>query len=220
MPFLADGRELGRTCSYRSRTFRRLLLPARDWGAYYRRPKSLTHRAGKRRRAPRGRRRHRADHLRHLRLGPSRSPRPYVPFPSRPFCVWQLCCRWYTLRVVPGGYVRRRTLRPFSSWPFLCRMGRLCRNMPSCWGSQGQLFMNSIWPVHLVCSVPPLRSLQYLCGLRGCAALIFIGTCLRLLVSMCRDITSSLVDVCLGPLSGLALLAAMCWIVGHCPTLS
>ena len=65
MPLLANGQELGRRCSYRSCALRRLLLPTRDWGAFYRRPTSPMRRAGKR---SSRRRRHRPARLRHSKL--------------------------------------------------------------------------------------------------------------------------------------------------------
>ena len=100
-------------------------------------------------------------------------------------------------------------------------MGRQCRNMQSSLGVPGTAF-HELAVAHPSCvfCIPPLRSLQRLCGLRGGAALIFIGACLKLLVSTCSEITLSLVDVCLVSLSGLDVLAAMCWIVGCSSLLS
>ena len=213
MPLLANGQELGRRCSCGSCALRCLLLPTRDWGACYRRPASLMRRAGKR--SGRCRRRRPTRH-RHTKLGCSRSPCSYVPLLLRPFCGWWLCYRRYTIRVVPGGYVRRRLLFSFSSWPYHCKKGWQRWHTPSSWGSRWQLFMHLRRPIRIVCSVSLLRSLRRPCGLRGgaaliitCAALNCIGARSKFPVSVCSKVTLSLVGVCLASLSGLLPYAGL-----------
>ena len=76
MTLLANGQALGQRCSCRSCALRYLLLPTRDWGACYRRPASLTRRAGKR--SCRRRRRRTARHS--TPRGPVRDLRAHVCF--------------------------------------------------------------------------------------------------------------------------------------------
>ena len=162
---------------------------------------SLIRRAGKR--SGRRRRRHTARRRRTHR-GCSRSSCSCVPLLLRPFCGWWLCYRRYTLRVVPGGYVRRRLLCPFSSWPCHCRQSWRRWRTPFSWRSR--------------------RSLRRACDLHGGAAIVIIITCAALAcigarfsfpVSMCSTVTLSLVGVCLASLSRLADLVTICWLMSR-----
>ena len=178
LPLLANGRELGQRCSCGSCRLRCPPLQSRDWGVCYCRPVSLKRSAGKR---GGRRRRRRAAHC-------------------RPHCGWRLRCRRYALRVVPGGYVRRRLLCPLLSWPCCCRRSWRRWHTSLRWGSR--------------------KSLCRPCGLHGSAALIVITTCaacaclgarFSLSASLCSTLTLSLVGVCLALLLGLTDLVTICW---------
>ena len=114
LPLLANGRELGRRCSYRSSTLHCPPLRTRDWGACYCRPASPKRNAGRR---GLRRRRRRTAHC-------------------RPPCGWLLHYRWHTLRVVPGRYVRRRLLCPLLTWPCCYRRNGRRWHMPLRWSSR------------------------------------------------------------------------------------
>ena len=195
MALPANGRTLGQRCSCRSCALRYLLSPTRDWGAYYRRPASLTRCAGQR--GCRRRRRRTARHRRAQRVcwRPSCS---CLLFLLRPARGWLLRCRRYTLRVRPGRYVRRRLLCSFSSWPYRCRRGWQRWHTPSSWRSR--------------------RSLRRPRGLRGgaaliltCAALACIGARFISLHNMCHTVTLLLVGARLASNLVLADLVAACW---------
>ena len=119
MTLLTNGQALGQRCSCRSCALRCLLLPTTDWGACYRRPASLTRRAGQR--SGRRRRRRTARH-RHAQRACSRSSCSCMLFLLRPFRGW---CR--------------RLLCSFSSWPYHCRRGWQRWRTPSSWGSRRSL---------------------------------------------------------------------------------
>ena len=195
MALLANGQTLGQRCSCRSCALRYLLPPTRDWGAYYRRPASLTRRAG---RHGCRRRRRRTARLRHAQRVCWRSSCSCMLFLLRPARGWLLRCRRYTIRVMPGRYVRRRLLCSFSSWPYHCRRGWQRWHTPSSWRSR--------------------RSLQRPRGLRGgaaliltCAALACTGARFISLHNMCRTVTLLLVGARLASILVLADLVATCW---------
>ena len=180
-PLLGYGRELGRRCCRKSCTLHCTSLCDGDWGACYCRSTSLQRRACRR-----GHRRRRR------RIAHCRPPRG-----------WRLLFRWHTLRVVPGGYVRRRLLCPSLIWPCCySRNGRRWHTPPR-WSS---------------------RASGRHCGLHRSAALIVAIACaastchgapFSLTAGLCGALSFSSVGVCLALLLGLANLVALYWHISH-----
>ena len=179
---LAHGRELGRRCCRKSCTLHCPSLRDRDWGACYCRSASLQ------RRACRPGRRRRRRHIAHCK--PPRG--------------WRLLCRWHTLRVVTGGYVRRRLLCPSLTWP--CCYSRNGRrwHTPLRWSSRASSGRH--------CGLH--RSVALIVTI-ACAASTCLGAPFSLTAGLCGALSISSVGVCLALLLGLTNLVALYWSISH-----